>query len=140
MQVIPRFLSDLQALKILFGQDSPPLRLIRGIKINSVICGFGDASSGDFGSSWETKKGIKYRFGTWGEDMDSESSNLREFLNLVDTLEKMCEDGLLRKQRFFCSLIILHQKLPFSMDFLRAKNSSTLSGERMKAQGSHGLS
>ena len=51
VQVIPRFLSDLQALKILFGQNSPPLRLIRGIKISSVICGFGDASGGGFGSS-----------------------------------------------------------------------------------------
>ena len=28
--------------------------------------------------------------------MDSESSNLREFLNLVDTLEEMCKAGELK--------------------------------------------
>jgi len=55
-RVVPRFHSDLAALKILFSGDSPPLRLVRGKQISSAICGFGDASGGGFGSSWDTSQ------------------------------------------------------------------------------------
>ena len=88
-QVVPRFESNLLALKLLFGGDSPPLRLVRRKRIKSTNYGFGDASGGGFGSSWDTEQGMAYCFGTSGENMDLESFNLREFRNLVDTLEKM---------------------------------------------------
>ena len=40
--------------------------------------------------SWEVREGeLYFRLGTWGEDMSSESSNLRELKNLVETLETM---------------------------------------------------
>ena len=61
-----RFVSDLSALEILFSAKEPPLRLVRGKQISSAIFGFGDASGGGFGSSWETPKGLVYRFGTRG--------------------------------------------------------------------------
>ena len=54
VKVVPRFHSDLAALKILFSGESPPLRLVRGKQRSSTICGFGDASGGGFGSSWDT--------------------------------------------------------------------------------------
>ena len=84
-----RLKGDLQALKELFKPDTPTLRMSRGNHIGAVKIGFGDASGTGFGSSWESKKGISFHVGTWGEDMNEESSNLRELKNLVDTLEAM---------------------------------------------------
>jgi len=123
VKVIHRLHSDLAALKILFSGESPPLRLVRGQQISSAICGFGDASGGSSGSSWDTSQGIAYRFGTWGENMDLESSNLREFLNLVDTLEEMCNAGNLKGTEIFLfTQITRHRKLRSSMDLPKAKN------------------
>jgi len=105
VRVVLWFHSDLPALKILLSGDSPPLRLVRGKQISSAIYGFGDASGGSFGSSWDTSQGIDYHFGTWGENMDSKSSNLQEFLNLVGTLEEMCNAGNLKGTEIFYSRI-----------------------------------
>jgi hypothetical protein len=133
---------------------------VRGKQISSAICGFGDASGGGFGSSWDTSQGINYRFGTWGENMDSESSNLREFLNLVDTLEEMCKAGELKGTEIFLftdnstseaacfngsSKSEKLFKLVLRLQTLEMKNGVMVhlchvSGERMKAQGSDGLS
>ena len=86
---VPRLKNDLMALKALFHSESPTLRLVRGRRIGASIVGFGDASGTGFGSSWKKGKGISFRFGTWGDDIANESSNLRELQNLVDTLEEM---------------------------------------------------
>ena len=79
VKVVPRFVSDLFALEILFSERLPPLRLVRGKQISSAICGFGDASGGNFGSSWDNAHGVAYRYGTCTENMDSESC-----IDLVD--------------------------------------------------------
>ena len=98
---VPRFKKDLEALKQLFRNSSPTLRLIRGIQLAIALFGFGDASGSGFGSSWESSTGTAYRFGTWGKEMSSESSNLREFQNLVDTLETMSKQEELEGVEFF---------------------------------------
>jgi hypothetical protein len=92
----PRLKHDLKALKELFEADLPSMRLVRGKRIGASIIGFGDASGAGFGSSWQKGKSIAFRFGTWGDEMNYESSNLRELKNLVDTLEEMDkqENGL----------------------------------------------
>jgi len=109
---------------------------------------------------WDTSQGIAYRFGTWGENMDSESSNLQEFLNLEDTLEEMCNagdlkgieiflftDNLTSEAAFFNGSskseklfeLVLHlQKL--KMQNVVMVHLCHLSDERMKAQGSDRLS
>jgi hypothetical protein len=57
-----RLKGDLQALKELFKPDTPTLRMSRGNHIGAVKIGFGDASGTGFGSSWESKKGISFRW------------------------------------------------------------------------------
>ena len=98
---VPRLRYDLEALERLFEGDTPTLRLVRGYRIGICIYSFGDASGGGFGSSWSVKGGVGYRFGTWSREMSFESSNLRELLNLVETLEKMAADGLLDGMEVF---------------------------------------
>jgi hypothetical protein len=160
VKAVPRLQFDLLALKELFSPVKPTLRLVRGHRINAATFGFGDASGGGFGSSWQSKKGIAYRFGTWGQDMDEESSNLRELRNLVETLEEMGKGGELKGSEIFLftdnstseaafyngsskseklfNLILRVKKLEMHQE---AKvHIIHVSGERMKKQGSDGLS
>ena len=79
---------DVEALNVLFNFETPPRHFVRGDKVTMVCYGFGDASKYGFGSSWQSKLGIKYRIGIWGSDNNSKSSNYRELDNLVATLIK----------------------------------------------------
>ena len=157
---VPRFKRDLDSLLILFQNDSPPLRLVRGHAIGSAKFGFGDASGGGFGSSWQGRNGTPYRFGTWGEDMDGSSSNFRELKNLVDTLIEMEKEESLRGFEIFLftdnstaeaaffngsssseklyELVLSLRKM--EMDLGTKFHLCHVSGERMKIQGSDGLS
>lgn len=75
---VKRLRDDLIALGNLFKCIEPPLRLVRGKRIFIVKYGFGDASGSGFGSSWLDQEGkISYRYGTWGTDESSQSSNFR---------------------------------------------------------------
>ncbi len=155
-----RLCLDLTALKLLFSASSPTKRLVRGSRIGAAIFGFGDASGTGFGSSWESKPNTSFRFGTWGKDMEFESSNLRELQNLVDTLEEMskrgeltgCEiflftdnstaeaaffNGSSKSQKLF-DLVLQVRKL--EMDMCTKIHLCHVAGERMKVQGSDGLS
>ena len=94
MKPVGRLLEDLKALHRILGPVQPIHRLVRGTKIQKIQIVFGDASGAGFGSTWETNNGtIRYRYGLWGEEMEESSSNLRELLNLVNTLERMAEEG-----------------------------------------------
>ena len=74
---------------------------MRGQLIHAVKYAFGDALKAGFGSSWVSGEGVKYRFGTWGIDMRSGSSNLCELKNLVDTLTKMAKANELEGSEIF---------------------------------------
>ena len=76
IQPVPRLSRDLSALQRLFCEEAPPNRIVRGQLIHVVKYAFGDASKAGFGSSWVSGDGVKYRFGTWGRDIDNGSSNL----------------------------------------------------------------
>jgi hypothetical protein len=125
-----------------------------------VLYGFGDASGAGFGSSWETKNGTRYRFGVWGKDGNGSSSNYRELRNLVDTLEEMSKeqklsgteiyfftDNSVAERAYFkgsSSSELLHD-LVTRLRNLEMKEGCRIilvhvSGERMKWQGSDGLS
>ena len=105
VRVVDRLANDLTALKALFDHATPPRRLVRGKAIKQAQYGFGDASGKGFGASWEVRNGeLYYRLGTWGEDMDGHSSNLRELKNLVETLEVMAKLGhLVGFEIFICT-------------------------------------
>ena len=160
VQHVPRMKSDLEALKILFAPENPTHRLVRGFSICSALFGFGDASGGGFGSSWQAKIGISYRYGTWSEKMDGQSSNLRELTNLVDTIDEMALQGSLTGKEIFLftdnstseaayyngsskseklfQLILKLKRL--EMHSKTKIHIIHVSGERMKEQGSDGLS
>jgi hypothetical protein len=157
---VPRLENDINALTILFNSNKPSLRLVRGKRVSSAVYGFGDASGDGFGSTWTTEKGISYRFGIWGSEMDNSSSNFRELANLVDTLIEMANNDVLRgteiflftdnstseaaffngssKSELLFNLILRVRKL--EMDSGIKIHFCHVSGERMQHQGTDGLS
>ena len=61
-----------------------------------IAYGFLDASGSGFGSTIAKENGITYRMGVWGRDEDSESSNWKEFQNVVEALEEESQTGSLK--------------------------------------------
>ena len=101
VNAVPRLADDLEALWEFFKPDSPPWRFVRGRTIYLAKYGFGDASKSGFGSTFQTEDGISYRFGTWGRDGESNSSNFRELENLAKSLEMEVFSGSLKGAEVF---------------------------------------
>ncbi len=160
VKAVRRLGRDLSSLRRLFDHDAPPKRLVRGQKVQEALYSFGDASGGGFGASWMKNGKTWYRAGTWGSDMDNESSNHRELRNLVDSLEVMEKDGRLSGTEAFIftdnstaesafykgsssSLHLFELIVRLRELEMRAGCKVTLvhvSGTRMIEQGSDGLS
>jgi hypothetical protein len=104
VQAVPLFKEHLLVLCDMFKSSKPVLRLVRG-KNGTIQVGyvFGDASGEGFGASWTRAllDEIGYRFGIWGSFGEDTSSNLREFHNLVDSVERMGKAGDLRGKEVF---------------------------------------
>ena len=95
-EAVPRFKEDLEALLQLAQDDEPILRCVRSKHTLTAFYGFGDASSGGFGSTVERPDGLHGRFGIWGSDNEEQSSNYRELCNLVETVEEEAKGGHLK--------------------------------------------
>ena len=157
---VGRLSNNLKALKKLFKSDKPPRRFVRGKSIKEAMYGFGDASGQGFGASWEVREGeLYFRLGTWGEDMSSASSTLRELKNLVESLELMatleylagfevfiCTDNSVAEAAYFngsssseelfnCIVRLRQLEMGHSCKIYIFH----VSGKRMIAQGSDGL-
>ena len=86
---MPRSADDLKALLFLAGSEKSRYRIVRGKVVLTACYRFGDASSGGFGATVQRLGGIHGRFGLWGRDKENASSNYRELLNLVETIEEV---------------------------------------------------
>ena len=53
----------------------------------------GDASGKGFGSTFLREGDISYKIGTWGKDESDESSNWREFTNVIESLKDETQGG-----------------------------------------------
>lgn len=69
--------------------------------IRIVQYGFGDASGTGFGSTIQTRQGLKYCVGVWGSDEDDESSNFKELENVVTTIKEEAASGALHDAAIF---------------------------------------
>lgn len=103
VSAVPRLEADLSALILLTEGEKPPLRRVRSKKVISLYYGFGDASAVGFCSTFQkymkasggyTRDDvIHYRYGHWCQEKGEASSNYRELLNLVESLEAMIAGG-----------------------------------------------
>ena len=78
-----------------FEQEEAPVVLVRTMMVYVLLYGFADAPGSGFGSILLSDKGVRFRMGTWEKDVESNSSNWKEFENLVESLEADGEAGLL---------------------------------------------
>jgi hypothetical protein len=157
---VPRFQNDIKALSRLFELAEPPEVVLRSNKVIEIMYGFGDASGKGFGSTLLSSGGIKYRIGLWSRDAEEDSSNWRELGNLVEALEEEGATGSLDGAAVFfftdntTAEAALYKGNSSSQKLfdlvLRMKSLemekgcrvvvSHVSGERMKAQGTDGVS
>ena len=157
---LPMMKSDFSVLLKLFESSSPPKVTVRCSKIFYVLYGFADASGSGFGSSILNKDGISLRIGTWGKDDEENSSNWREFENVVEGLEHEEKEGNLENAVIFMGTDnstvegCVHKGLSSSPKLhdlvIRVKQIEMrtgceaiifhVSGERMQGQGTDGFS
>jgi hypothetical protein len=88
-------------LSVLFKEDIPAVRCVRGGTYATVVYGCGDASGAGFGSAFKLDKSIAYRVGVWGSDSDNVSSNFRELRNVVEGIEAEIDEGRLKNAELF---------------------------------------
>ena len=74
---------------------------LRSRLILSVIYGFGDASGTGLGATFTCGSGFNFRIGVWGSVEKDESSNWKEFSNVVAALEDEAKEGNLEGAEVF---------------------------------------
>jgi hypothetical protein len=94
-------LSDVRALASIFGPTVVPVVGVRSRKVITVVYGFGDASGTGLGVTFTCGSGLNFRIGVWGSEEESESSNWKEFTNVVEALEEEGDEGHLDDAEVF---------------------------------------
>ena len=95
-----RLEDDISCLMELFNTSHPKVRHVRSSNVYLALYGFADASGSGFGSTIQTKEGLRVRHGIWGRDSTGSSSNFKELKNLVDTIEQEVNSGVLFASEF----------------------------------------
>ena len=101
VKACPWFFTDLDTLTRFFDLPEPPAISLRTNRIVTVVYGFGDASGSELGATFTNGTGFSYRVGVWGSSDAAESSNWKEFTNIVDSLEDEAEAGHLQDSEVF---------------------------------------
>ena len=96
-----RFADDVRALTSIFSASTTPEVSLRSKEIVTIIYGFGDASGTGLGATFSCGSGFTFRIGVWSGDDSSQSSNWREFTNIVDSLEDEARSGNLENSEVF---------------------------------------
>ena len=89
----PSLIEDVSALGVLFSPSEVPVVNVRCRGVVTVIFGFGDASGTGLGATFTCGSGFNFRIGVWGAEEDNESSNWKEFTNIVESLEEEGSEG-----------------------------------------------
>lgn len=161
VKMTARLLDDLEAWHRLTRADTAPERLVMASKRGEIYYGFGDASKSGFGGVISGRRNkVQYVHGQWCDSMMDESSNFREFTNLVQMVEwqvksegvKDCEiflftdnsatEAVFRKgnsvsEKLFDLMVCLKE---IEMNHRLKLHVIHVSGQRMIEQGGDGLS
>ena len=151
---------DVRALGELFSPEKAPEVSLRSRSIVTVIYGFGDASGTGLGATFSCGSGFSFRIGVWGSDDSAQSSNWREFTNIVESLEEEARSGNLNNAEVFmftdnstvesCSIRGTSTSIKLLRLVVRVRALTTtydvkvhifhVAGTRMIAQGTDGVS
>lgn len=101
VEVLQHLRDNLIAFAVFTEDPTLPIINDRSSKVRIVRYGFGDASGTGFGSTIQTKLGLKYSVGVWGSDEEGESSNFKELENVVTSIEEEARSGALSDAALF---------------------------------------
>lgn len=134
---------------------------LRSKSVVRVVFGFGDASGSGLGLTFNSGPGFTFRIGVWGSLDQDESSNWKEFTNVVESLEEEGKTGNLENTELFvftdnttveaCSFrgsssspklldLIIRLLRVLSLTTGAKLNIFHVAGTRMIAQGTDGVS
>ena len=160
VQPVPIFFSCVDALELFFSSPDPPEVHVISSNVFLAVYGFLDASGTGFGSILEKEGKATFQMGVRGEDDKDESSNWKEFQNVVETLEEEGALGNLNGSLLILAVdnstverciykgnssspklydlivIFKHLELTTGARFI----VSHVAGERIKCQGTDGIS
>eukprot|EP00978_Attheya_sp_CCMP212_P006420 scaffold14650_cov34-Attheya_sp.AAC.2 len=159
-RAVPRLIWDMRALKEFFSCMTAPKVCVRSTMLGLLKYGFVDASGYGVGATITTPSGLRFREGVWGVDSSDESSNWQEYTNLVEFLENeaalgnldgatvyLCTDNSVAEaaanknnstsEKLFKLTVRLHK---IEMHHGARIIVTHVSGERMKHQGTDGIS
>jgi hypothetical protein len=102
VRAVPRLRDDIRALTKLMASEKPVMRRVRCGKTSKAYYGFGDASGLAFGATIQIGHDIWYEYGQWKSEVSEESSNWREFTNLVEFLESSVVSHKLQQGSEIC--------------------------------------
>jgi len=94
---VPRLADDVRALKMVFAGDTPVHSIIRPVRgAFCVVYGGGDAAGEGFGSKWNPL-GMETlaETGFWCSEASEQTSNWREFRNLLEAIRREAARGRL---------------------------------------------
>jgi hypothetical protein len=81
----------------MFDIGKPPEVQAGRQSVHLLLYGFADASGGGLGSTViVTGSGVRCQIGVWGKDEETETSNFKEFENVVLTIEEEAKHGALQ--------------------------------------------
>jgi hypothetical protein len=159
-RAVPRLIWDMRALKEFFSCTTAPRVCVRSTMLFILKYGFVDASGCGVGATITTPSGLRFREGVWGVDSSDESSNWREYTNLVEFLENEAALGNLEGATvYLCTDNSVAEaaanknnstseklfKLTVRLRKIEMHHGARIivthvSGERMKHQGTDGIS
>ena len=97
----PSLKRDVEALWFMMSNTCTPKVSIRSKSVLTIVYGFGDASGSGLGATFTCGGGFNFRIGVWGSDEGPESSNWKEFSNIVESLEDEAESGNLSSSEVY---------------------------------------
>ena len=107
VKATPGFFEAINALSTLTSSKSAPQVVVRYRQVLMAVYGVGDASGKGFGSAIgdASNPELSIRIGVWGSrEASDNSSNWREFTNVVEALEEEAAAGRLKDvEVFFCT-------------------------------------
>ena len=160
VSAVLRLKSDLNSLSAILSPEVVPVVGLRSRLIVSVVYGFGDASGTGLGATFTCGSGFNFRIGVWGTIERDESSNWKEFANVVAALEDEAKEGNLEGAEVFmftdnstveaCAVKGTSSSPKLLALVVKLRSMTTLygvklhifhvSGTRMVAQGTDGVS
>ena len=97
-----RFKDEVSAMSWMLEPKTPPVVNLRTRSVVTfVYYGVGDASGSDLGSTFTCGSEFTYRIEVWGSDDIGQSSNWKEFCNIVSSLEDEAKEGNLCNSEVF---------------------------------------